>query len=171
MPIGLKRRRHWVAGTLLACNSAVAFAQESSSFMLPNFSTPDYECDGLRRATLQRQPIDGKDAYAVVLHDRGGAEFQGDLAGMVGWKAGSTVTFVGTITVNSCNPSGPTAIVINGDWLKFLVSADRRLVYMEGAGTVTQGQSVTKLPIGLPTPPALPSKPARAKPSARPASR
>lgn len=158
-----------IVALLTSAISLGANGQEAANqFRLPSFKTPDYDCDGLRSAILQRQPSSSEDAYDVVLQDQGGAEFMGDLAGMVGWKAKSTVAFVGTLTIRPCKADGgPAPIVIVGDFLKFEVTADGRLSYLSGSGTVTQGSSVTNLPI-VATPvaptkeqPKTPSKPSR----------
>lgn len=155
----LRSLSRFAATLSLASAGAVAFGQPSSStFRLPDFSTPDYQCDLLRAVTMQRQPSAGKDAYEVVLHDSGGAEFKGDLGGMVGWKTDSTVTIVGTITINPCNAeAGPAPIVIVGDWLRFRLDSDRRLSFLDGTGTVSQGSTVTKLPVTA-SPAAKPQK-------------
>lgn len=140
--------KHVIAAWLLGSAASISLAAEAPVFMLPDFSTPDYACDNLRAVILQRQQSPGKDAYDVVLQDQGGAEYMGDPAGMVGWRAESTITFVGAMTIKPCKAeNGPTPIVIAGDWLKFSVNAAGRLVYMSGTGSVLQGAVTAKLPL------------------------
>lgn len=137
-----------IAAVLLAvCVSQLSFAATKKNVIqLPAFNTPNYACDGLRRVALQRKPSPVNGGSDVILHDQGGAEYMGDPAGLVGWQAQSTLTVVGALTILPCKAEGgPAPVMIKGDWVKFRVDDSRRLVYVEGVGSVSQGTVTTKL--------------------------
>lgn len=150
---------------LQQAHAEVAPQKQPTGFLLPSFSTPDYECDGLRAVQMQRQPSkDKNDAFDVILVDQGGAEMRGDVAGVVGWKTDSTITVIGTVTLSSCKPDGPKPVVITGKRLRFRVSSEGRLEYVDGTGTVNQLGKTTKLPLAASTRRGTP-KSARSRPN------
>lgn len=141
---------------LLPCVAAATLAAEPAAYRLPAFGSPNYDtCDGLKAAQLVRRPSESGSGYDVMLVDQGGAEFHGDLAGMVGWTAGSTVSFLGKVTIVACNESaGIPPVVIVGERLKFRLDEDGRFTYVDGSGSVTQGtnRKVIRAPGRAPAP-------------------
>lgn len=136
-----------IALSIIPLNALSAAAPPTPApYQLPAFATPDYACDGIRRVAVQRRPSTVNGGSDVILYDQGGAEYVGDPAGLVEWRAQSTITIAGVLTILPCKAEGgPAPIVIKGDRVKFRVDDARRLVYVDGPGAVTQGTLTKKL--------------------------